>query len=125
MEEIVAPGDARGSTVRAGVGRGVPWEPRRPKITRLCTTMASTSTETKASVPAEVLALPYFVQSPTIDMCRRAIEGCPGFREVNKDDYVLFNYDFCFRGTFPDPYTATSVDEALLRQTRRYALKPA
>lgn len=78
--------------------------------------MTSTSTDV---VPAEVLALPYFVQSPTIDMCRKAIKDCPGFREVEKDDYVLFNYDFCFRGSFPDPRLATTLEEALLRQTRR------
>ena len=71
------------------------------------------------SVPQAVLDLPYFVQSPTIEQCRAAIKDASGFREVEKDDYVLFNYDFCFRGSFPDPRTAPTVEEALLRQTRR------
>lgn len=79
--------------------------------------MAAPSKPTE--VPQAVLDLPYFVQSPTIAQCRAAIENASGFREVNKDDYVLFNYDFCFRGSFPDPRTAPTVEEALLRQTRR------
>ena len=70
-------------------------------------------------VPKEVLELPYFVHSPTIELCREAIKDCSGFREVNKDDYVLFNYDFCFRGSFPDPRSAPTVHEALVRQARR------
>lgn len=78
--------------------------------------MASTSTD---AVSQEVLNLPYFVQSPTIELCRKAIANVPGFREVEKDDYVLFNYDFCFRGTFPDPRKAKTVEEALILQTRR------
>lgn len=77
------------------------------------------STTATVVVPAEVLALPYFVQTPTIDLCRKAIKDCAGFREVEKDDYVLFNYDFCFRGSFPDPRLATTVEEALIRQARR------
>ena len=80
----------------------------------------SASSSSSPAVPSEVLNLPYFVQSPTIEMCRAAIKDCSGFREVEKDDYVLFNYDFCFRGSFPDPRTAPTVEEALLRQTRRF-----
>lgn len=84
--------------------------------------MASSTSETKpvVVVPPEVKALPYFIQSPTIEQCRAAIKGQSGFREVQKDDYVLFNYDFCFRGSFPNPYEAPTVEEALLRQTKRY-----
>lgn len=87
------------------------------RLYRLGVHMAAPSKPTE--VPQAVLDLPYFVQSPTIAQCRAAIENASGFREVNKDDYVLFNYDFCFRGSFPDPRTAPTVEEALLRQTRR------
>lgn len=88
---------------------------------------ASTSSSSAPPVPQEVLDLPYFVQTPTIDLCRAAIKDCAGFREVSKDDYVLFNYDFCFRGSFPDPRAAPTVQEALIRQARRcvHALKVA
>jgi hypothetical protein len=36
-----------------------------------------------------------FPQNITIEDCRAAIKGQPGFREARKGDYVLFNY-----GTF-------------------------
>ncbi|KAL6079687.1 hypothetical protein QOT17_000802 [Balamuthia mandrillaris] len=55
----------------------------------------------------------------TLEEARRAIVGFPGFTESRKDDVIIFNYDFCFKTTFPDPNTAEDAETAYLRRVRR------
>lgn len=60
-----------------------------------------------------------FPHNITIDECRTATRGFPGFREQRKHDYISFNYDFAFRQTFPDPNLAATAEEARILSVRR------
>lgn len=71
------------------------------------------------NVSNTIINSPLFPQNLTLEECREAIKGCPSFREIKKDDYIIFNYDYVFHGSFPDPKKATSAKEARLFQIRR------
>jgi RNA ligase len=60
-----------------------------------------------------------FPHAMTIPEARLAIAGAEGFRETVKGDYTLFNYDFCFKGSFPDPSSAPDLATAYLWKVRR------
>ena len=55
----------------------------------------------------------------TLAEARAAIKDAPGFRETKKGDVILFNYDFAFKGSFPDPATQASPKLAYLMKVRR------
>lgn len=61
-----------------------------------------------------------FPENITVEECRAAIRNAPGFREAVKEDYLLFNYDYAFTGSFPDPMLAATPLERRLLQIRRY-----
>jgi hypothetical protein len=63
----------------------------------------------------------YFPQNITVEECRQAIHKAPGFRETVKGDYRLFNYDYAFSGSFPDPNLAATPTEKRILQIRRFA----
>lgn len=60
-----------------------------------------------------------FAENITVEECRQAILNAPGFRETVKGDYRLFNYDYAFSGSFPDPNLAPTPLEKRLLQIRR------
>jgi RNA ligase len=60
-----------------------------------------------------------FPHGITMDECREAIKGANGFRECHKDDYIIFNYDYSFRGSFPHPNEAQDEKQARLFHVRR------
>ncbi|EFA81703.1 hypothetical protein PPL_05697 [Heterostelium album PN500] len=60
-----------------------------------------------------------FPHDITIQDCRDAIKGVPGFRETNKNGMICFNYDFSTRQSFPDPLTAEDARSSFLYKVRR------
>jgi len=63
--------------------------------------------------------LELFPSNLTIEECREATKGFPGFRVQEKADYLTFNYDFAFRESFPDPKKCNNAKEARLLSIRR------
>lgn len=55
----------------------------------------------------------------TLEEARQAVKDAPGFRETKKGDVILFNYDFAFKGSFPDPAAETDPKKAYLMKVRR------
>ncbi|EGC32031.1 hypothetical protein DICPUDRAFT_156047 [Dictyostelium purpureum] len=60
-----------------------------------------------------------FAHDITIEDCREAIKGVAGFRETLKNGLVCFNYDFCFRDSFPNPDKESDSKKAFLHKVRR------
>eukprot|EP01132_Coremiostelium_polycephalum_P006072 gene6072-7564_t len=60
-----------------------------------------------------------FPQNITIEDCREAIKGVSGFRETVRGDIICFNYDYCFRDTFPDPLKESDPKLSFLYKVRR------
>ena len=60
-----------------------------------------------------------FAQNLSIEDCRRATSGRKEFRETIKDDLLIFNYDFCFGSTFPDPFKEQDEELRNLYKIRR------
>lgn len=59
-----------------------------------------------------------FPSNITIEECQIAADF-KGFRINRKDDYIIFNYDYAFRGTFPNPNDAETEDEKRMLSIRR------
>jgi hypothetical protein len=38
-----------------------------------------------------------------LKICRAAVKGNKEFRETTKDDLIILNYDYCYKGSFPNP----------------------
>lgn len=60
-----------------------------------------------------------FPRNMTLTEAREAIKDAPGFRETKKGDVILFNYDFAFKGSFPDPASEADPKKAYLLKVRR------
>jgi hypothetical protein len=58
----------------------------------------------------------------TLEECYAATKGFPGFRNVEKFDHIIFNYDFAFRQSFPDPELQETQEQKRLMAIRRYNL---
>lgn len=64
--------------------------------------------------------VPTFPHNLTIELCTEATAGRREFRQTIKDDLVVFNYDFCYGETFPNPEIAKDDRERLLYKVRRF-----
>jgi hypothetical protein len=60
-----------------------------------------------------------FAQELTIEICREAVKGLREFRETVKEDLLVFNYDFCYGATFPNPEKETDPHKRYLYKVRR------
>lgn len=60
-----------------------------------------------------------FPRNMTLTEAREAIKDAPGFRETKKGDVILFNYDFAFKGSFPDPASEADPKKAYILKVRR------
>ncbi|KAM9970060.1 hypothetical protein ACTFIR_001900 [Dictyostelium discoideum] len=60
-----------------------------------------------------------FPHDITIEDCREAIKDVAGFRETTKNGLICFNYDFCFKDSFPNPDIEPDDKKAFLYKVRR------
>ncbi|KAK5579194.1 hypothetical protein RB653_008873 [Dictyostelium firmibasis] len=60
-----------------------------------------------------------FPHDLTIEDCREAIKDVVGFRETLKNGLICFNYDFCFKDSFPNPEIEPDDKKAFLYKVRR------
>ncbi|KAN0019638.1 hypothetical protein ACTFIU_002856 [Dictyostelium citrinum] len=60
-----------------------------------------------------------FPHDITIEDCREAIKDAAGFRETVKNGLICFNYDFCFKDSFPNPDIEPDDKKAFLYKVRR------
>lgn len=60
-----------------------------------------------------------FPHEVTIEDCREAIKGVPGFKETRTGDHICFNYNFCWKETFPNPLSVVDHKVAFYLKVRR------
>lgn len=61
-----------------------------------------------------------FPANLTIAECRASVHNFNGFRESSKFDHIIFNYDYAFRQSFPDPTQMEDPAQARLMLVRRH-----